>query len=311
VLYGKQEETKYFIKMKNPLVSIIIVNWNRKEDLLFTLKKISNDSYTNLEVVIVDNGSNDGSTKEVPAKYPNYKYINLNRNLGCEEGYNVGVLNSKGEILIYLDSDAYIENGGIDKMVDIFIQNSNIGIIDPLIINYHSKLPQNKPNNWPLKGTMFTGCAVALRRELINKIGLRPGNFFIYASEADVCIRTLDAGYEIRHSEDILAYHKESPVKRLSSKFFYFSTRNIIWLIFKYYPILPAIRELFVHLIWNFILAVKSRSLFQYIKGAVIGLLGIPKIMKNERKVLENWKRGRVYPSIGLILKILNNKFKK
>ena len=90
--------------MRKPLVSIIIVNWNRKEDLLFTLKKISVDTYTNLEVVIVDNGSNDGSTKEVPAKYPNYKYINLNSNLGCEEGYNVGVLNSKGEILIYLDS---------------------------------------------------------------------------------------------------------------------------------------------------------------------------------------------------------------
>ena len=102
--------------MKNPLVSIIIVNWNRKEDLLFVLKKIHEDNtYENIEVIIVDNGSDDGSIIEVPKKYPNFKYINLSSNLGCEEGYNIGVLNSSGEILIYLDSDAYIEKGGIKK----------------------------------------------------------------------------------------------------------------------------------------------------------------------------------------------------
>jgi len=297
--------------MKNPLVSIIIVNWNRKEDLLFVLKKIHEDNtYENIEVIIVDNGSDDGSIIEVPKKYPNFKYINLSSNLGCEEGYNIGVLNSSGEILIYLDSDAYIEKGGIKKMVKIFNRDSEIGIIDPIIINYHSNLPQNTPKNWPLYGTMFTGCAVALKMELINKIGLRPANFFIYASEADVCIRTLDAGYKIWHAKDIKAYHMESPVKRLSSKFFYYSTRNIIWLIFKYYPIFPAIRELFVHLLWNLILALKSFNLYQYFKGVISGLYKLPKIIKNERKVLKNWKLGRIYPSTIYMLKILKSKIK-
>ena len=308
-LFGKKEETKYTIKMNKPLVSIIIVNWNRKEDMLFTLKKISSDNYPNLEVVIVDNGSNDGSTTEIPEIYPDFKYINLSTNLGCEEGYNVGVLNSSGEILIYLDSDAYIEKGGIERMVNIFKNDSSIGIIDPLIINFHTKLPQNGTmNKWPLDGTMFTGCAVALTRDLIDRIGLRPGNFFIYASEADVCIRALDAGFKIKHEKDIIAYHKESPVKRLSSKFFHYSTRNVIWLIFKYYPLRAAIREIIKHLIWYFILAFKSRNIYQYFKGVISGFIRIPYIFKHERNVLKNWKRGRVYPPTNLILKFLNFK---
>lgn len=307
--YGKKEEIKFFIKVNNPLVSIIIVNWNRKDDLLFTLNEISKEKYSNLEVVIVDNNSTDGSRTEVPKKYPEYKYINLSENLGCEEGYNVGVLNASGEILIYLDSDAYIENGGIKKIVDVFKKDNHIGIIDPLIINYHSKLPQNGTGNvWPLENTMFTGCAVAIKRDVIDKIGLRPGNFYIYASEADVCIRVLDAGYKIKHEKNIIAYHKESPVKRLSSLFFYYSTRNVIWLIFKYYPIFPALRELIIHLIWYFILSVKSRSIFLYLKGVFHGLLGLPKIFINERNVLKNWKLGRVYPSNELLLKILKIK---
>lgn len=293
--------------MERPLVSIIIVNWNRIDDMLFTLDKISSDPYPNLEVVIVDNGSEDGSRTEIPKKYPEYKYINLSTNLGCEEGFNVGILNSSGEVLIYLDSDAYIEKEGIGKMIDVFNEDSTIGIIDPLIINYHTKLPQNSGNNrWPLDGTMFTGCAVAFKREVIETIGLRPGNFFIYASEADVCIRALDAGFKIKHTANIIAVHKESPVKRLSSSFFYFSTRNVIWLIFKYYPIMPAFRELVKHLIWNFVLAWKSKNMYQYLRGVLAGFLGLPRVFRIERKVLKNWKRGRVYPSSALIMKFLN-----
>ena len=77
---------------------------------------------------------------------------------------------------------------------------------------------------------MFTGCAVGIRKTVIDKIGLRPKNFFTYASEADISIRALDAGFLIEHCEDIEAFHKESPVKRLSPKFYYYNTRNIIWL---------------------------------------------------------------------------------
>lgn len=296
--------------MTDPVVSIIIVNWNRKEDLLFTLANVSKDKYPFKEVIIVDNGSTDGSASDVPEKFPSFTYVNLASNVGCEEGYNVGVLHSNGEYVVFLDSDAYIEEGGIQKIVQLFLSDTSIGIIDPLILNYHTQLPQNSPSNWPIKGTMFTGCAVALRRVLLDEIGLRPANFFIYASEADVSIRALSAGYNIEHAEHIIAYHKESPVQRLSSKFFFYSTRNIIWLICKYYPIIPALRELLFHLIWNLILSLKTGNFVQYLKGVYTGFIGIPKVIKEERKLLVNWRRGRVYPPLVTLINIAINKIK-
>ena len=73
--------------MNNPLVSVIIVTWNRKDDMLETLDALQNQTYSNLEVIIVDNGSSDGTADVIRKKYPNYKLIYLSSNVGCEEGF--------------------------------------------------------------------------------------------------------------------------------------------------------------------------------------------------------------------------------
>ena len=81
--------------------------------------------------------------------------IILSSNLGCEEGFNVGMVNSNGDILIFLDSDAYFEDDGIFKIIEKFKKNDQLGIIDPRIYNYYSKKIQNEPKNWPPSDKMF------------------------------------------------------------------------------------------------------------------------------------------------------------
>ena len=95
--------------LRNPLVSIIIVNWNRCEDVLETLQKLTYSNYKNIEVILVDNGSTDNSPKVLLEKFPHINLIALPNNIGCEDGNNVGILNANGEFLIFLDSDADIE----------------------------------------------------------------------------------------------------------------------------------------------------------------------------------------------------------
>ena len=158
---------------------------------------------------------------------------------------------------------------------------------------------------------MFTGCAAGFKKEVFDSIGLRPSNYFIYASEPDICIRALDYGYKIEHCSDIVAYHKESPKKRFSPKFYYYNTRNVIWLIVKFYPFLPLIREMIYHLIINFILSLRTLSLHYYFLGMFEGLIKLPSVIKNERKPLKKWYLGRVYPSNMDLLKIISNKFSK
>ena len=299
------------MKNNQPLVSIIIVTWNRKEEILDALEAIGKQSYSNIEVVVVDNGSSDGTIEEIKRLYKSYKLVCLPSNIGCEEGFNVGIVNSTGSILIYLDSDAFFEDEGVQKIVDKFNDNPSLGIVDPRIYNFFSNSIQNEPKNWPPHDRIFTGCAVGIRREVIDNTGLRPGNYFIYASEADISIRALDFGYKIEHFKDILAYHKESPTKRLSPKFFYYNTRNNIWLIFKHYPLIPAFIELFNLLVINLFLSIKSLSIHYYLLGFLEGLIKLPIIIKNERKPLKRWYLGRLYPNISELLGILRKKYVK
>ena len=299
------------MKKNHPLVSIIIVTWNRKDDILDALDAIKRQTYSNLEVVVVDNGSTDGTVKEIRRLYKDYKLICLPSNVGCEEGFNVGIINSTGSILIYLDSDAFFEDDGISKIVDKFNNDSSLGIVDPRIYNFFSKSIQNEPKNWPPHDRIFTGCAVGIKKEVIENTGLRPKNYFIYVSENDISMRALDYGYKIEHFSDILAYHKESPIKRLSPKFYYYNTRNSIWLICKHYPLLPALRELIYLLLINFILSLKSFSLHYYFLGLFEGIFKLPTVIKNERKPLKKWYLGRLYPTIKEGIEIWKKKYGK
>jgi len=293
----------------NPLVSIIIVNWNRKQDIYDTLKTIEKQTYSNSEVIIVDNGSTDGSQEMINSNFKEYNQICLSYNVGCEEGFNVGIVNATGSIIIFLDNDAFFEETGIEKIVEEFNNNNKLGIVDPRIYNYYSKEIINEPKNWPTKN-MFTGCAAGFRKEVFDKIGLRPREYFIYSSEPDICIRALEAGYEIKHCEEIEAYHKESPVKRLSKKFYYYNTRNVLWLIAKYYPIIPGIIEFIKHIIINLLFSIKNGQLFQYFVGLIEGLFKLPLIIYNQRKPLKGWKEGRIYPSFFHLLIIMRRKLK-
>ena len=290
-----------------PLVSIIIVNWNRKDDLCDTLKNLQKQTYKNCEVIIIDNDSSDGSQEMVRTQYPEYNLIIMSRNLGCEEGFNMGIVNSIGPIIIFMDNDALFEIEGIQKIVNEFQKDPLLGIVDPRIYNFYSKQITNEPLRWPTKN-MFTGCAAGIRREVIDKIGLRPEEYFIYGSEPDICIRALDAGYRIKHCCDIIAYHKESPVKRLSAKFYYYSTRNVLWLIWKHYPVLPAISESLMHLAVNLIKSIKSLALHYFIGGVIEGVFRLPVVILKRRKPLVNWKEGRVYPSLSQLIVMYRKK---
>lgn len=288
------------------LISIIILNWNRKSDIEDTLRGLRDQTYSNYEVIIIDNGSTDGSQQMIAQKFPEYRLINLPRNLGCEEGFNVGIVNANGSIIVFLDNDALLESDALERMINEFENDPSLGIIDPLILNYYSREITNAPQYWPLK--MFTGCAAAVRKEIFDKTGLRPEKYFIYASEPDVCIRALDAGYGIKHCPDIVAFHKESPEKRLSSKFYFYSTRNILWLIWKYYPFLPAINETLFHLMVNMIRSLRQMAFHYYLAGVLDAIIKAPVILYKKRKPLKNWKAGRVYPSYHQLADILRKK---
>jgi len=298
--------------MKNtdwqPLVSIIILNWNRREDVTETLHNINLQSYLNIEIIVIDNGSSDNSLKMLKSDFPGVKVIALPTNLGCEEGNNVGILNANGEILLFLDSDAGIEREGIVKLLETFYDDQSVGIVEPRVIRPADNFIYNEPKFW---GNRFTGCVVAFRASVFDKIGLRPGEYFIYASEPDISMRAIENGFKIVHRSDIIGQHRESPTARLSKKFYYFSTRNCLWLIWRYYPLHSAIYETLVLLLFNFFQSCKAFAVHQYFLGVISGFIGMRSQVMGKRKVLKRYNEARLFPSFFVLIKILKIKFLK
>jgi len=113
----------------NPMVSIIILNWNGQKHIHKCLEHVLNQTYEPLEIIIVDNGSTDGSIKKLKEMYPNLVYIENNKNLGYAVGMNQGISKSKGEFIIPLNQDVCLHKDFIEKCVSRIMQDEKIGAI--------------------------------------------------------------------------------------------------------------------------------------------------------------------------------------
>lgn len=283
--------------------SIVVVNWNRKEDVLLTIEQFYNEIDASVEVVIVDNGSTDGSPDAFKFQYPKVKLVKVPLNLGCEDGFNTGILNSEGEFIIFLDSDASITFDNICRMIDIFEADSSVGIVEPKIYDIDGQLT-NRPKNWPQEN-YFTGCAVGFRRAVFECVGLRPGRYFIYSSEPYLSIKVVDGGFKIINADDISATHRISTVSRNSKSYYYFVTRNCIWLILELYPLKLIPYEFVCVILHNFILSIRDSAFLPFLKGVGAGLIGGVGIFCFSRRPTKNAQKARIYPPFSKVVKIV------
>ena len=104
--------------MPPTLVSIIIVTWNRREDVLETVQSIFEQSYKNFEIVVVDNGSSDGTVEALRQLYSPVVIVELDRNVGVTAGRNAGIVVAKGDIILCLDSDASPGRDSLTNLVN-------------------------------------------------------------------------------------------------------------------------------------------------------------------------------------------------
>jgi len=126
-----------------PLVSVIIVTYNRKGDVVECIESTLNSTYKPIEIIVVDNASSDGTTEELERRYGDkIKLIKSYRNLYAGGGRNLGAKNAKGEYLLFVDSDNAIDSDMIKNMLDVEVRNRylNIGISGPF--TYYKSEPR-------------------------------------------------------------------------------------------------------------------------------------------------------------------------
>lgn len=238
------------MRNNNPLVSIIILSWNRKSEILRTLEDLKRQTQPGFEIVVVDQGSTDG-TLEALVACP-VRLVKLHKNLGVPGGRNVGAVNANGKILIFLDNDASLANDAVEKTIDLF-EDEKIGVVGFKIliestkcldisswVYQKSKLKDSEKSFFTYT---FCGCGHAIRREIFEKVGYYWDDLFFSWEESELSIRVLDAGYSILYSPEIKAYHRISPENRTSNRRHEcLRLRNSLWVLWKYFPVWYALQ---------------------------------------------------------------------
>lgn len=276
-------------------VTIIVLTYNRKEILDDLLRSISQISYTPLEVIIVDNHSEDGTEDLLLNVYPQFKYIRTDKNIGVG-ARNLGMKIAKGDILICLDDDVFgIDDVSIGSIINLFSNNNQLGAVNFRITHYDS----GKLCNWvhhcaheefSLKifpTYEITEGAVAFKRCALEKSGYYPENFFMSHEGPDLAFRLIDNGFQVVYSGDIFVRHRFSETGRASWYNYYYDTRNHFWLAVRNFPVNYMIRYLTRNLTSTFIYSVRDGFIRYWLRAIFDGISGLPS-MKSERKVLSN-----------------------
>jgi len=100
-----------------PQVSVIVVNYNGKLFLKKCISSLSSQSYPDIEIIFVDNGSSDGSTEYVRKEFPSVKIIESKKNLGFAKGNNIGIQEARGEFIATLNNDTEVTSQWLEELV--------------------------------------------------------------------------------------------------------------------------------------------------------------------------------------------------
>jgi GT2 family glycosyltransferase len=204
--------------MKSYKVSVNILSFNRKEDLRFTLKKILEQDYKNIEIIVVDNSSTDGTREMVKTEFPNVKLIELKKNIGIA-GWNKGFEAAKGEYVLVLDDDSYPDNGTISSGINLMLKDEKIAVVGFAIYNYQFNKIENdeyyqKQSREVEEVSAFIGCGAMIRRKYFLDLGGFDPVIFLYFNELDFSIRAKNAGYKILFEPNHRVNHTYSMLQR-------------------------------------------------------------------------------------------------
>lgn len=231
----------------NPKVSIVILNWNRKDLTLTCLKSLESLIYPNYNVIVVDNGSTDGSQDLIKDKFTHVTLIENTKNLGFAEGMNMGIkyaLKLNSDYVFILNNDtAIISKNLLEELVKPAELNQKIGIVGPRIVDYDdpSKIQFDGKTNH-LSGFVMkvSGCGFLAKKEIFEKVGFFDPIYFMYYEDLDLFLRIERKGYDTLFVPNVRIKHKVFGTSRqFSFDHQYYHIRNNLLFLKRFYSKKP------------------------------------------------------------------------
>lgn len=246
-----------------PLVWIIVLNWNGKQHLQDCLGSLKSIDYPNYKVLLVDNDSQDGSVSFVEENFPDVQRIVNYGNLGFAEGNNVGIrhaLSQGADYIVLLNNDTRVEPDFLSRLINRGEEKKDVGVLGGKVLMFDNPGSVNSTGvnlnrfayGWDRDfgeqatqvnragGEVLgvTGCLMAVKREVFERIGLLAPEYFAYLEDVDFCLRVWKyTDFKIEYVPDSVIYHKfsasisrDSPFKRR------LMTRNQYRIFFGHFP---------------------------------------------------------------------------
>jgi hypothetical protein len=182
-----------------------------------TLNSCLAQDWPDKEILVVDDGSSDGTYETVRCRFPQVNIVRQETNKGAIAARNDIMRRARGDYVIALDDDSrFIEPDACRRVVERMDAEPDLGIISFQAIG--PEFPERLTDAGRLRGewhcNSFAACGAAIRRSILQKTGLFPEYFFHAYEEPDLCLRAWDAGYRVLQWNEIVVYHEFSPRNR-------------------------------------------------------------------------------------------------
>ena len=240
------------------MISVIVVNWNRKDLLRACLASLARQHGPRFEVILVDNGSSDGSADMAEREF-GVKVIRNRENRGFCAANNQGIAAAGGNLVALLNNDAEAEPGWLDALADAFMRGPEIGMAASKILEYEDPTRIDKAGHviWPDgqnrgrgTGALDTGqydreeevlwpdgCAAMYRKQMLDEIGGFDEDFFAYGDDAELGLRARIAGWRCLYVPGaVVRHHRGSTLGRQSARRLALIERNRVLLACKLFP---------------------------------------------------------------------------
>lgn len=219
--------------MARPAVTIVTVNYKTADLVIDCVQSIKDHKPEDMPVtiVVVDNGSNDGSLEKIAKAHPDVTLIDGKDNLGFSKGNNMALRNVTTPYAMLFNNDALMLPGALERMVDFMEENPSCGMCGARVLNpdmtdqdYPCAFPtipemfrrmffgpqfpaKDVPSKDPIEMQRIHGACLMVRKEVLDKVGVMDEQFYMYEEDMDWCLRTRNAGWKLWLLPDVSIIH--------------------------------------------------------------------------------------------------------
>lgn len=240
-----------------PVISVIIVNYNGDRFLDGCLSSLYQQTFKNFEIILVDNGSTDGSVAHIRTQFPSVKIIETGKNFGFSGGANSGIKNSNSEFILTLNNDTMVDPHLLEELQKPMHSDPRVGMCASKIlfpdrsINSTGICISRSGAAWdrgiyePDDGRydkveeVFGPCAgsALYRRAMLDEIGIFDEDFFIYMEDVDLAFRGRLSGWKCIYVPTARIIHEHGGTAGINSDLsVFYSNRNLLWNVIKNFP---------------------------------------------------------------------------